>query len=168
MSEPFVGEIRPFGFNFAPRGWATCSGQILSIEQNTALFALIGTTFGGDGQTTFALPDLRGRVAVGADQGPGLPDVQLGEVSGTETETLLLTQIPVHTHAAAVSTAPATTHQASGNFPAKSARKVFADIADGAGGAGGSAGGSQPHNNMQPYLTINFCIALDGIFPSRN
>ena len=149
-----------------------CNGQILSIAQNTALFSLIGTTFGGNGQTTFALPDLESRVALGAGQGPGLASYDLGQVAGTESITLTTNNMPSHTHSGAQSSSTnASTVLANGNFPAKSARKVYST----AGGntamsssAGTVAGGSQPHNNIQPYLAINFCIALEGIFPSRN
>jgi microcystin-dependent protein len=171
MSDPFLGELRLFGFNFAPRGWAMCNGQILSIAQNTALFALLGTQYGGNGQTTFALPDLRGRVPNGQGQGPGLSNYSIGQVGGTESETLLVQQMPAHTHLVQASTEDATSSQPGGKVPA----------AVGGGAYGGPAtdatmapnmiamtGGSQPHNNVSPYLTMNWCIALVGIFPSRN
>jgi microcystin-dependent protein len=170
MSQPFIGEVRMSGFNFAPRGWATCSGQLLQIAQNQALFALLGTTFGGNGQTTFALPDLRSRTPIHWGAGPGLPNVQLGESAGTETVTLTAQQIPQHTHTPiAASDAPDATSPA-GNRWATSGNVIFATTQNAAMGATaiGSSGGSQPHSNIQPYLALNFCIALQGIFPSRN
>ena len=169
MASPFLGQISLFGFNFAPRGWAFCQGQILSIAQNTALFSLLGTTYGGNGQTTFALPDLRGRVPVGQGQGPGLPNVSLGEVSGEPTHTLISTEIPAHSHTLyAFSTTGTETVPANG-VPANTQGSVnaTADTAF-ATAAVAPAGGSQPHNNMQPYLGLNFSIAIEGIFPSRN
>jgi len=167
VSEPFIGEIRAFGFNFAPRGWATCSGQILSISQNTALFALLGTTYGGNGQTTFALPDLRGRVAVGMGQGPGLSSKTLGEVSGQEAHTLTANEMPAHTHAQPASNADQSTNRPGNAVPTKGG--VYAGSGDGTlMDPTTQAGGNQPHTNMQPYLVLNYCIALVGIFPSRN
>jgi len=170
--EGYIAEIRMFAGNFAPRGWAFCQGQILSIAQNTALFSLLGTTYGGNGQTTFALPDLRGRVPVGTGQGPGLPSVQLGEISGEPSHTLIITEMPAHTHAFA---APATSDDATkknpiGNVPATTGGSSYGTPANGAMAAGNSgiAGGSQPHNNMQPYLGMNYIICMEGIFPSRN
>jgi microcystin-dependent protein len=168
MASPFLGQIQPFGFNFAPRGWAMCNGQILSIAQNTALFSLLGTTYGGNGQTTFALPDLRSRVPIHMGQGPGLSQYVLGQVAGDETVTLSTAQIPPHQHGVGA-TGTFTTKNPGGQVPAP-------------GGAYGSppdettmeanmvrpTGGGQPHTNIQPYLTLNFCIALEGIFPSRN
>src|SRR3954454_5741331 len=118
MSDPFIGELRLFGFNFAPRNWATCDGQLMSISQNTALFSLLGTQYGGNGQTTFALPDLRGRVPKHAGQGPGLSTYTIGQVGGTETQTLSASQMPAHTHAVAASTDDATTSQPGGKVPA--------------------------------------------------
>lgn len=170
MTEPYIGTIQMFGFNFAPRGWALCNGQLLSIAQNTALFSLLGTQYGGNGQTTFALPDLQGRVAIHQGQGPGLSSYTIGEVSGTETVTLIQQQMPQHNHLI----------NASNNDPTDSTpqNNVPANIPAGGYGAtaninmnpamGGLAGGSQPHENRQPFLVINFCIALVGIFPSRN
>jgi microcystin-dependent protein len=169
MTEPFLGELRLFPFNFAPRGWAFCNGQILSIAQNTALFALLGTTYGGNGQTTFALPDLRGRVPISAGQGPGLTSYSLGETGGTETVTLIATQMPAHSHLVNVSNATATSSRPNGNLPA--AGGSYTDPGDGShfdAATVAPAGGSQPHENRQPYLTLNWCIALEGIFPSRN
>jgi microcystin-dependent protein len=170
MSEPFLGMIIIVPYNFAPRGWAFCNGQILPIAQNTALFSLLGTTYGGNGQTTFALPDLRGRFPNSSGQGPGLSNYDLGQVSGTESVTLTVNQLPGHTHpfAPPCSSQPASSSKPSGLVP--SAGGTYNNAPDGALGAGttGPAGGSQPTGIMNPYLTLNFCIALEGIFPSRN
>lgn len=178
MSNPFLGEIRMFGFNFPPRGWARCQGQLLSIAQNDALFALIGTTYGGDGVTTFSLPDLQGRVPLHRGQGPGLSNYVLGQVAGVETVTLTTSQIPVHNHQAlAISVADA---------PDPSTDAIWATPPDAMYGglpptntngavsglmspfALGATGGSQPHENMPPFTAINYSIALEGVFPSRN
>ena len=169
MSEPFIAQIMMFGGNFAPRGWALCNGQILSIAQNTALFSLLGTTFGGNGQTTFALPDLRGRVPVHPGQGPGLSSVTLGEVGGVETVTLTQNQIAGHGHGVAASNGTAGASRPANNFLA--AGGSYATATDGTvmnPGMIQASGGSQPHENRQPYLGVNFIIALQGIFPSRN
>ena len=178
--EGYIAEIRMFAGTFAPRGWAFCQGQILSIAQNTALFALLGTTYGGNGQTTFALPDFRGRVPVGAGEGPGLPAVNLGQVSGEPTHTLINTEMPSHNHAAQVivraNTSAGTTGNPTNNFWAASGAldPEYGTSANGVMNpeavqtAIGQAGGSQPHNNMQPYTGINFIICMEGIFPSRN
>lgn len=169
MSEPFIGEIRIFPYNFAPRGWAFCQGQLLSIAQNTALFALIGVTFGGNGQTTFGLPDIRGRAVIGAGQGPGLSNRTQGEASGTENVTLLSTQMPMHNHLVAGSSQNSNASRPSNAFP--SGGGAYQTASDGTTmnpSMISAAGGSQPHDNMQPYLAINYCIALEGIFPSRN
>lgn len=180
MSEPFLAEIVLFAGNFAPRGWAFCQGQILSIAQNTALFSLLGTTYGGDGQTTFALPDLRGRVPVGTGQGPGLPAIDLGEVSGEPTHTLIITEMPAHNHAAqtVINAASGAGNSAgpAGNYPAASSTRdaIYSNATDATMNANagqvtiGAAGGSQPHNNMQPFLGLNYIIAIEGIYPSRN
>ncbi len=167
--DPFVGEIRLFAGDFAPRGWAFCQGQLLPISQNTALFSLLGTTYGGDGRTTFALPDLRGRVPVGFGQGPGLSNYSLGQKSGAETVTLNPSQIPSHLHAVEnLSELPYKSSPAD-----KSDSKVLVTGST-AGSTGvntvktGSAGGSQPHSIVQPVLGMNYIIALQGIFPSRN
>lgn len=172
MAEPFIGEIRMFGFNFAPSGWATCDGQLLSIAQNTALFSLLGTQFGGNGQTNFALPDLRGRVPLHQGQGPGLSPRTMGESSGSEAVTLLSSQLPAHTHpfTPPCSTDDPNAGSPKNNFPASVGTPIYATTANGNMGAGttGPAGGSQPHSNLQPFLTVNFCIALQGIFPSRS
>ena len=171
MSEPFLGMIIIVPYNFAPRGWAFCQGQILPIAQNTALFSLIGTTFGGNGQTTFALPDLRGRVPNGAGQGPGLSNYDLGQVGGTESTTLSINQMPQHLHTVAPNATnnAATSAKPAGNFPAGFDGYAPAPPDQVMGVTNTSAtGGSNPFPNLGPYLTLNFCIALEGIFPSRN
>jgi microcystin-dependent protein len=169
MSEPFIGQIQPFGFNFAPRGWAFCNGQLLPIAQNTALFSLLGTTYGGDGRTTFGLPDLRGRAALHYGQGPGLSDRRLGQRSGTETNTLQVANLAAHTHKAQVSSALGNTDVATGHYLAQTPEDNYHSTTDGSmGGTSASTGNNQAVNNMQPYLTINVCIALTGIFPSRS
>jgi len=185
MSDPFVAEIRIFPFNFAPKGWAFCAGQLLPISQNTALFSLLGTTYGGDGKSTFALPNLQGNVPIHAGQGPGLSLRDLGEIGGETTVTLLQTEIPAHTHVVNALSANGTATVSSGNMLATAA-------ASGGGGkipatfsatfyssntakattalspfALSISGGGQPHNNMMPYLGLNFCIALQGVFPPR-
>jgi len=169
MSDPFIGEIKPVAFNFPPRGWAFCEGQLLPINQNQALFSLLGTTYGGNGQTTFALPDLRGRVPIGSGTGPGLSPKNLGERAGAESITLLQTEIPAHTHTVRCAGA-ATTQAAAGNVPAvHQSHNIYAPTGAEtfAADAVGITGGSQPHDNMAPYLTIGYAIALQGIFPSR-
>lgn len=177
--EGYIAEIRLFAGNFAPRNWAFCQGQIMAISQNTALFSLLGTTYGGNGQTTFALPDLRGRVAVGTGQGPGLPSVQLGEMSGEPTHTLIITEMPAHNHAINGSASGlANTANPSGNslgIGALASNSSPVNMYNNAAPNAtlnlqtcGIAGGSQPHNNMQPYLGMNYIICLFGIFPSRN
>ncbi len=173
MSEPFVAEIKMFSFDFPPRGWAQCNGQLLPINQNQALFSLIGTTYGGNGQTTFALPNLQGRTPIHWGSGPGLPTVSLGEVSGTETVTLLSSQIPQHNHPISASSANPSATSPNGSFLSTFATdNVYTPGASANGVMSPStvagAGGNQPHNNLQPYLVVNFSIALVGIFPSRN
>jgi microcystin-dependent protein len=171
MTEPYIGEIRLFPYNFAPRGWAFCQGQILAIAQNTALFSLLGTTYGGNGQTTFALPDLRGRVPNSAGQGPGLSNYTLGEQGGSENVTLIAQQMPAHNHPIAVNNSGANTGRPSGAYPGQTSGNTYAPSPDGstlAPQAVGNAGNSQPHENRPPYLTLNYCIALEGIYPSRN
>lgn len=181
MSDQFVGEIRPFGFNFAPVGWALCAGQILPISQNTALFSLLGTQYGGNGTSTFALPNLQGIVPNGQGQGPGLSDYVIGQTGGEQNVTLLITEMPAHTH-----TLPASAGEAGGaSTPSPSVylgavgsriepKPVYLTPAEASplvpmlSTAVGVAGGSQPHNNMAPYLTINYCIALQGIYPARS
>ncbi len=186
MSDQFIGEIRSFGFNFAPQGWAQCAGQLLSISQNTALFSLLGTTYGGNGTTTFGLPDLRGRNAVGAGQGPGIPQVLLGEQLGTETTTLTTQQIPAHSHTAEVAanggatlaTAPTASTSWFSEYQDlnnKGFLNMFAPNPPApakpvtmAGASIGVAGSGQPHENRQPFLAIGYCIAMQGIFPPRS
>jgi microcystin-dependent protein len=170
VSDPFLGEIRLFPYNFPPRGWAFCQGQILSIAQNTALFSLLGTTYGGNGQTTFGLPDLRGRAAVSSGQGPGLASYTLGELGGVENVTLIASQMPQHNHTVAVNNSGSSTGRPSGNYPGQTTANSYAPSPDStfAPQAVAAAGGSQPHENRPPYLTLNYCIALVGVFPSRN
>ncbi|HEV7287047.1 phage tail protein [Sphingomonas sp.] len=197
MASPFIGQISTYGFSFPPRNWALAQGQILSIAQNTALFSLLGTTYGGNGQTTFALPDLQGRVVLGQGQGPGLSPRSLGEVAGTETTTLLSTQMPQHVHSLSGATGTLSAINAkateqsppAGGYLARgvdtapqpdSIPEIYlpASVGDpatkvplaGVNVAGNTqiAGGSQPFSTMQPYLVLNQCIALTGIFPSRN
>jgi len=179
--DPFIAQITPLPCNFAPRGWAVCQGQLLSISQNTAMFSLLGTNFGGDGVRTFALPDLRGRVPIGFGQGAGLSLYQIGEVGGEELVQIDASTYPAHSH-----TLSATASAASANTPGS----LFEGEGQ-TGGRGGvvdlalysatgpattlapaaltaAAGGGQPHNNRQPYLAVNFCIALQGIFPARS
>ena len=173
MSEPFLGMIATFGFTFAPRGWALCNGQLLSIAQNTALFSLLGTTYGGDGQTTFALPNLQSRVPLHFGQGTGLSQYDLGEVTGVETVTLTQGQMAPHNHN---STTPATGADANSVDPAAGAvlgtgtniYRVAAASVQMSPTPTSLTGGGQPFSDLQPLLTINFCIALEGIYPSRN
>jgi microcystin-dependent protein len=172
MSEPFVGEIRMFGFGFAPQGWALCNGQLLPISQNTALFSLLGTTYGGDGRTTFALPNMQSRVPVCQGQGPGLSSYVEGQAGGAETVTLAAAQMPGHTHPVKASSSAAGSDQPGGRALARSASHIYTAEPDTSTVMNadmlGGAGGSQPHGNIQPYLAVNFCIALTGIFPPRN
>lgn len=172
MADPFVAEIRIFPFNFAPKGWAWCSGQLMPISQNTALFSLLGTTYGGDGKSTFALPDLQGRAPMHPGQGPGLSLHDLGETGGSETVTLLESEIPSHTHQMRGATQdPALAKAVNPN--ASWALSQGGGIYQGAANtqlapeALAPAGGGQPHNNLQPYLTFYFNIALQGVFPPR-
>ena len=171
---PFIGEIRSFGFDFAPNGWSICAGQLLAINQNTALFSILGTTYGGDGRTNFALPDLRGRMPRHSGQGPGLADVSLGEVSGSESVTLQATEMPVHGHGVMASADLASDASPAGKVMGAKGRggvDVYAPAGNPvalAPGAVANAGATQAHENMQPSLTINYCIAQFGIFPSRN
>ncbi|MBB5066006.1 phage tail protein [Granulicella mallensis] len=176
MSSPFVGEIEIFGFNFAPVGWAQCQGQLMPISQNTALFSLLGTQFGGDGKSTFGLPNLQGQIPVGQGQGPGLSPYVIGETAGSETVTLTLAEMPGHTHTLPVDAgdgrAPAPSPTTVLGATGRGAADVYADSAT--PGATmtvtsvGPGGGSQGHNNMMPYLTLNYCISLRGIFPARS
>jgi microcystin-dependent protein len=168
-TDPYISEIIPWAANFAPRGWAECNGQLLPINQNQALFSLLGTTYGGNGVTTFALPDLRGRVPIGVGQGPGLADYPLGTRAGAETHTLSVAEMPAHAHVARGSSALGTAASPSGLVPARSAAQVpqYGSTADAtlAASALFSAGGGQAHPNMQPYTTVMFIIALQGVFP---
>lgn len=174
--DPFVGEIMTSGFNFPPRGWALCDGALLSISQNTALFSLLGTQYGGNGTSTFALPDLRGRLPVGFGQGPGLSDVSIGESGGSQSVTLLTSEIPAHTHSVGTPAGgSATTASPVGAAPGQPASGTpyaatgTARMAGGPTAAGnlGVAGSGTAHENRMPSLTVNFCIALQGVFPAR-
>jgi microcystin-dependent protein len=175
MADPFVAEIRIFGFNFAPTGWAQCNGQILPISQNTALFSLLGTTYGGNGQSTFALPDMQGNACLHPGQGPGLSLYDLGQQGGSETITLLDSEMPIHNHTLLANPNPGdnlipspTTSLASstgGSLYVTAASNP--PLTQMAFQALTPAGGSLPHNNMQPYLVLNYCIALQGVFPPR-
>jgi len=169
--DPFVAEIRIFPFNFAPKGWAFCDGQILPLSQNTALFSLLGTTYGGDGKSNFALPNMQGNVPMHPGQGPGLSLHDLGETGGSDTVTLLESEMPSHSHGITVSQGDANSITAVGqNFAAGIAIGQYAApgaLAQFADSAIAPAGGDQPHNNLQPYLTLNFCIALQGVYPPR-
>ena len=174
MSEPFIGEIRIFGFNFAPRGWALCDGQLLPISQNSALFSLLGTIYGGDGRTTFALPDLRGRAALHFGNGPGLTSRSIGQKFGSEEHTLTVDQLPSHTHQPRAVAGDGNTNVASGSVWSKDAGvssatySTHAPDADMSADAIANTGGGRSFDNMQPFLVVNFCIALFGIFPPRN
>jgi microcystin-dependent protein len=168
MSDPFLGEVRMVGFNFPPKGWALCNGQLMSIAQNQALFSVLGTTYGGNGQTTFALPNLQGRAPVHVGKG-----VVLGEAAGETAHTLITNEMASHTHSLLGAVAPQDNNRAvTGNLLGSSSAASW--YAPGPTtltlnpATVGNSGGSQPHNNMQPYLVLNFCIALVGIFPSRN
>ncbi len=180
--DEYLGIVKLFAGNFAPRGWAFCQGQLMSIAQNSALFSILGTTYGGDGQTTFALPNLSGRVALHAAQGPGLSSYVLGQMSGSENVTLTVAQMPMHNHAPNVVTTDATEHT-----PGTNGANAMAAPVDGSlnsvmgfnnanntpvmpmiGSMTTAAGNSQPHNNMQPYLALNYIICLEGIYPTRN
>lgn len=172
MADPFVAEIRIFPFNFAPKGWAFCEGQLLPLSQNTALFSLVGTTYGGDGKSTFALPNLQGSAPMHPGQGPGLSLHDLGETGGTPTVTLLESEIPAHTHVMNASAADAIERLPGNQLPATGIG-IGQYAAPGAttplhASAVSPAGGNQPHNNLQPYLTLHFCIALQGVFPPRS
>jgi microcystin-dependent protein len=173
--DPFVAEIRIFPFNFAPKGWAFCDGQILPLSQNTALFSLLGTTYGGDGKSNFALPNVQGNTVMHPGQGPGLSLHDLGETGGSDTVSLLESEIPSHSHALmAHNEDPATLNLPAPNRCIARSNGGFAYSTVANSGLNNMsdnslapAGGDQPHNNMQPYLTLNFCIALQGVYPPR-
>jgi len=173
MSEPFLAEVRVFGFNFPPRGWALCDGQILPINQNQSLFSLLGTTYGGDGRTSFALPDLRGRTPlhVGDSSTPGAVSHNLGQRSGEEAHMLTSSEMPGHGHSVAANAASATSDEPQGNLPARSSFDAYrssSTLGSFASETVANTGGGTSHDNMQPWLAVNFCIALQGLFPSRN
>ncbi|WP_315837402.1 phage tail protein [Bradyrhizobium prioriisuperbiae] len=187
MTEPYIGQIELYGFNFAPRGWALCAGQIIPIQQNTALFSILGTNYGGNGTSNFGLPNLQGRGAIGVGQGPGLSDYDSGQTGGTTAVSLTVNELPAHSHAFNTTSVQGSTTTAAGNQLGLSQYTV------GGKGGGGTTynaqiyspnataattglapqsisfnGGGQPHNNMQPYLALNYCIAMQGVFPPRN
>lgn len=174
--EGTLAEIRSFAGNFAPRGWMFCNGQLLSIAQWTAVFALVGTTYGGDGQNTFGLPNLNSRVPMGTGQGPGLSNVDLGQMAGTETVTLTSNQMPMHNHTATAPAAGTSDTATPASSKAPGPVSLGAGVSNAFGTAStnlapptlGLAGGSQPHNNVQPFLGMNYIICVEGIFPSRN
>lgn len=171
MSEPFLAEVRIVGFNFAPRGWAFCDGQILPINQNQSLYSLLGTTYGGDGRTSFALPDLRGRVPIHVGRSNGGGDHREGQKGGEETHTLSVNEMPQHTHVLHAVQGAGNQPIATDGFLANGGSDTYAgpnNPTDMNAGAVLNTGGGQAHENMQPYLALNFCIALQGLFPSRN
>lgn len=173
MSEPFLAEVRMVGFNFAPRGWALCDGQILPINQNQSLYSLLGTTYGGDGRTSFALPDLRGRVPIHVGRSDGGAEHGLGQKSGEETHTLAVNEMPEHKHEVSASRDNNSSISPQGRAFASARERTYAayDASQAVAlnsGILSRVGGSQAHENMQPYLVVNFCIALQGLFPSRN
>jgi microcystin-dependent protein len=172
MADPFVAEVRIFGFNFAPKGWAFCDGQILPLSQNTALFSLLGTTYGGDGKSNFALPDFQGSAVVDAGQGQGLSERFAGEVSGSPVTTLLTSEMPIHTHALRASYDTGTENKPDNNYLAVGQGIRLYDANNQASTQmspqmATPGGGSFPHNNMMRFLTLSFCIALQGVFPPR-
>lgn len=172
MSEPFVGEIRMFAGNFAPRSWAFCDGQLLAVSQNDALFSLFGTIYGGDGRTTFGLPDMRGRLPLHQGAGPGLSERRLGSKGGTEQVTLTTNQLPPHNHtiSASSSDAESANNNPVGNVLAVSGAKIYGEdhALDLNSSTLSNTGGSHPHTNLMPTLCVNFIVALQGIYPSRN
>lgn len=170
MAEPYIGEILMFGGNFAPLGWMFCEGQVLAISQYEALFSLIGTTYGGDGQSTFALPDLRGRIPVHQGQGPGLTNRVIGEASGVESVTLLVNQMPSHTHSLLADSGDAVMPQPNNNVLGQSNSQTYSGQTPTTAlnaAALSNTGGGLPHDNIMPYLCISFIIAVEGIFPSQ-
>jgi microcystin-dependent protein len=184
MTEPYVGQVQLFAFNFAPRGWALCQGQLLSIQQYSALFSLLGVNYGGDGRTTFGLPNLQGTAVVGVGQGPGLTEYESGQTEGSTSVTLVYNDLAAHSHGFMTASAAGTTITAAGNQlgvsqlgsskgGSSTTAKVYSPNPGNAttGLAPSSispAGGGQPHNNMQPSLVLNYCIALSGLYPARN
>jgi microcystin-dependent protein len=178
--DPFLGQVSLFGCNFAPRGWAMCQGQLLAISQNTALFSLLGTNFGGDGVSTYALPDLRSRAPIGFGQGQGLSNYAIGESAGVETVAIDSSSYPTHSHPLFAAASPGTGNAPGGLIEAEGQiddrRRINLALYSSTGTAttlapaalSAAAGGGQPHNNLQPYLAVNFCIALQGIFPARS
>lgn len=175
MSEAFIGEIRTFGFNFAPFRWALCNGQLLPISQNTALFSLLGVNYGGNGTTNFALPDIQGRATLAQGQGPGLSEQFMGQQSGSENITLLTSEMPNHNHNLLALPDLGEESDPTGKALARAQgvnaytpTSTSGTVALAATSLSSFNGGNQPHNNMQPYLVLNFCIALQGVFPARN
>lgn len=170
--DPFVAEVRIFPFNFAPKGWAFCDGQLLPLSQNTALFSLLGTMYGGNGKSNFALPNIQGNVVVGPGQGPGLSLYDIGETGGSQTVSLLESEMPFHNHGAMGDSGSGSQTNPVGNSVSQGGGRSGQAYQNGSPALGpfqalAPAGGDQPHNNMQPYLTLNFCIALQGVFPPR-
>jgi microcystin-dependent protein len=171
--DPFVAEIRIYPFNFAPKGWAFCDGQLLPLSQNTALFSLLGTTYGGDGKSNFALPDMQGNAPMHPGQGPGLSLHDLGETGGSDTVTLLESEMPSHSHNLSASVRDGTARSPGGQLVANGvgvnmyAPAASAPLVQFSSNVVTPAGGDQPHNNLMPYLTLNFCIALQGVYPPR-
>jgi len=171
--DPFVAEIRIFGFNFAPKGWAFCDGQILPLSQNTALFSLLGTTYGGDGKSNFALPDMQGNAPMHPGQGPGLSLHDLGETGGSDLVTLLQAEMPSHNHGLMANfglanlATPSPARSFARTNPGTSYKDTTTSLTPMSDSAIGLAGGDEPHNNLMPYLTLNFCIALQGVYPPR-
>jgi microcystin-dependent protein len=174
MSDPYIGQIQVFGFNFPPRGWAFCEGQLLSIPSYSALFSLLGTTYGGDGRTTFGLPDMRGRTCVSPGNGPGLTQIRWGEKAGTNTNTLNTNQLPTHNHGIQASSSggdassPINNYMGTAEDSNRNAINIYQTAQDGNSRPTQNAGGGNPVNNMQPFLGMYWCIALQGIYPSRN
>jgi microcystin-dependent protein len=172
VTSPFIGEIRLFGFDFAPTGWAMCNGQLLPISQNDALFSLLGTFYGGDGVSTFGLPNLQSRVPIHMGQGSGLSLYDLGQLGGVETVTLTAAQMPLHSHSLNADVTEANSDAPGGHALAESKTHVYGTRSSLGAALNaksiGDTGDGQPHTNIQPYLTLNFCIALSGVFPSRS